>query len=184
MKLTSICAVCALALGTAAVGAAPAAVAAPDDKKVTVTGCAVKGDGDGDGFLLANTVEQTTRTTTSPGTTGATVSSTTSTQMGASRVLYWLDDDDDVVDAHMGHKVEITGELEGDVEDGKIEIERENGTVELEIDADGRKATVRLTDVPSAVGTAGSVDDDEKELKYQVRKLDVKSVRMIAATCQ
>ena len=29
-------------------------------EKVTLTGCAVKGNGDGDGFLLANSVEQTT----------------------------------------------------------------------------------------------------------------------------
>jgi hypothetical protein len=38
--------------------------------------------------------------------------------------------------------------------------------------------------VPSAVGTSGSVGDDEKELQYQVRKLDVKSARVIAESCQ
>jgi len=38
--------------------------------------------------------------------------------------------------------------------------------------------------VPSAVGTSGSVKDREVELPYVVRKLDVKSAKSIAPTCQ
>ena len=162
----------------------PVTAASADDNKVTITGCAVRGDGDGDGFLLANTVERTTRTTTTSGPSGTTVDSTTATAMKPSRVIYWLDDDDDVVEPHLGKQVEIVGEVEGDVDAGEIDIEREDGQVELEIDADGRKATVKLPEVPSAVGTAGSVDDDEKELNYLVRKLDVKSARVVAESCQ
>ena len=157
---------------------------AADDQKVTITGCAVRGDGDGDGFLLANTVEQTTRTTKTTGPSGTAVTSSTATSMKPSRVIYWLDDDDDVVEPHLGKQVELVGEVEGDIDAGEIDIEREDGQVELEIDADGRKATVKLPEVPSAVGTAGSVDDDEKELNYLVRKLDVKSARVIAESCQ
>lgn len=161
------------------------ASAQTEDQKVTLVGCAVKGTGDGDGFLLANSVEQTTLTTVAPAVGGgATVSSTTATQMGAARILYWLDDDDDATASLMGQLIEVTGEIEGDVELGEIEIERENGMIELEINADGRKANVKLADVPSAVGTAGSVGDREKELTYLVRKLDVKSARSIAPTCR
>lgn len=161
------------------------ASAQADDQKVTLVGCAVKGTGDGDGFLLANSVEQTTLTTVAPTAGGgATVSSTTATQMGAARILYWLDDDDDATASLMGQLIEVTGEIEGDVERGEIEIERENGMIELEINADGRKANVKLADVPSAIGTSGSVQDREKELPYSVRKLDVKSARSIAPTCQ
>ena len=163
-------------------GATAELTAVPE--KVTLTGCAVKGDGDGDGFLLANAVEQTTRTTVTPGTTGSTVSATTTNEMKPSRMLYWLDDDDDVVEKLMGQLVEITGEIEGDVKRGEIQIERENGMIELEIKADGRKATVKLPDVPSAVGTSGSVKDGEVDLPYLVRKLDVKSARSIAPSCQ
>ena len=151
-------------------------------EKVTITGCAVKGTGDGDGFLLANAVEQTTRTT--PSATGSTVSSTTTTEMKAARVLYWLDDDDDEVQKLMGQLVEITGEVEGDVKRGEIQIERENGMIELEIKAGDRKATVKLADVPSAIGTAGSVKDRETELPYVVRKLDVKSAKSVAPSCK
>ena len=167
-------------------GTAPIAVpAGPADGKVTITGCVVKGNGDGDGFLLANAVEQTTRTTSGPTASGAAVTSTTTTtEMKPTRILYWLDDDDDVVERLIGQQVEVMGEVEGDVEKGKIEIERENGMIELEIDADGRKANVKLPDVPSAVGTSGSVGDRETELRYVVRKLDVKSARAVAGSCR
>lgn len=132
------------------------------DEKVTVTGCAVRGDGDGDGFLLANAADQTSPT----------------------RMLYWLDDDDHAVANMMGHLVEITGEVEGDIKRGEIKAERENGMIELEIKAADRKATVKLPDVPSAVGTSGSVTDREVELPYIVQKLDVKSARSVAPSCK
>jgi len=150
----------ALVMTALVAGLAPTAVTA-QDQKVTITGCAVKGSGDGDGFLLANTTDQT-----------------------ATRILFWLDDDDDEVQKLMGQLVEITGEVEGDIKRGEIEVERENGMIELEIKAGDRKATVKLADVPSAIGTAGSVKDREMELPYVVRKLDVKSARSIAPTCK
>jgi hypothetical protein len=181
MKLMSIAGVMvALALG---VGTSTSSLSAAQEK-VTLTGCAVKGNGDGDGFLLANAAEQTTRTTVTPGATGTTVNSTTTNTMKPARMLYWLDDDDDEVQKFMGQLVEVTGEVEGDIKRAEIEVERENGMIELEIKADGRKANVKLADVPSAIGTAGSVKDAEVELPYVVRKLDVKSAKSIAPTCQ
>ena len=186
MKLFGITVVAAtLAAGVVSPANAVLASAQSRDQKVTLVGCAVKGTGDGDGFLLANSVEQTTLTTVAPTASGgATVSSTTATQMGATRILYWLDDDDDATASLMGQLIEVTGEIEGDVKRGEIEIERENGMIELEINADGRKANVKLADVPSAVGTSRSVRDRERELPYLVRKLDVKSARSIAPTCR
>ena len=182
MKLTSIAA--AIVLTALAIGSRPARVTAAEEK-VTLTGCAVKGNGDGDGFLLANSVEQTTRTTTTPTPAGSTVSSTTTTnEMKPARILYWLDDDDHEVAKLMGQLIEVTGEVEGDVKRGEIEVERENGMIELEIKADGRKANVKLADVPSAIGTAGAVKDHETELPYVVRKLDVKSAKSVAPSCK
>ena len=182
MKRTSIFVACALAVGFVT---STGASANAEEEKVTITGCVVKGPGEGEGCLLAHAGERTTRTTTTPGVSGNTVSSTTTTtEMKPTRVLYWLDDDDDVLDRYMGQQVEVIGEVEGDVQRGEIEIEREGGMVELEIKADGRKATVKLPEVPSAVGTSGSVGDHEKELAYVVRKLDVKSARGLATNCQ
>ncbi len=183
MKLTSIAGAIVVTALVAA-GATVQVKAADGQEKVTLTGCAVKGTGDGDGFLLANSVEQTTRTTTTPTPTGSTVSSTTSSEMKAARILYWLDDDDDEVAKLMGQLIEVTGEVEGDVKRGEIEVERENGMIELEIKADGRKANVKLADVPSAIGTSGSVKDREVELRYVVRKLDVKSAKSLAPSCR
>ena len=181
MKLTSaLGAVLTLGLAAAS-GPAPLRAA---EEKVTLVGCAVKGNGDGDGFLLANSVEQTTRTTVAPTPAGAAISQTTTNEMKAARVLYWLDDDDHEVAKLMGQLIEVTGEVEGDVKRGEIEIERENGMIELEIKADGRKANVKLADVPSAVGTSGSVKDREVELPYLVRKLDVQSAKSIAPSCR
>jgi hypothetical protein len=183
MKLTGM--IGSVAMAALLAGSRPVEVRATESQeKVTLTGCAVHGNGDGDGFLLANSVEQTTRTTTTPTPAGSTVSSTTTSEMKPARILYWLDDDDDEVAKLMGQLVEVTGEVEGDVKRGEIDVERENGMIELEIKADGRKANVKLADVPSAIGTSGSVKDREVELPYVVRKLDVKSARSLAPTCR
>jgi len=181
MKMTSMVGAMVVTGLVAASGPVPVRAA---EEKVTLVGCAVKGNGDGDGFLLANSVEQTTRTTVTPTPAGAAISQTTTNEMKPARILYWLDDDDHEVAKLMGQLIEVTGEVEGDVKRGEIEIERENGMIELEIKADGRKANVKLADVPSAVGTAGSVKDHEVELPYLVRKLDVKSAKSIAPSCR
>ena len=183
MKRTTLASGFALAVAIAAAGATPIA-ARTAEEKVTITGCVVKGSGDGDGFLLANAVERTTTTTVAPTPTGTAVSSSTTSALRPSRILYWLDDDDDVLERMMGQQVEVVGEVEGDIEKGEIDIERESGMIELEIKADGRKATVKLPEVPSAVGTSGSVSDREIELDYVVRKLDVKSAKSVAGNCQ
>ena len=157
---------------------------AQGQQNIIVTGCAVKGNGDGDGFLIANSIDHTIRTTTTPTATGSTVSSTATREMKPARILYWLDDDDDEVAKLMGHLIEVTGQVEGDVKRGEIKAERENGMIELEINAAGRKANVKLADVPSAVGTPDSVKGREVELPYIVRKLDVKSAKSVASSCR
>ena len=199
MKLGTMCAAAALALGLgttmtaqqAAVGAAP--VPTGDDKEVRITGCVIKGD---DGYVLSSIGEavtvQTSRTTV--GTSGTTTTTTTTTSSGTpivppagQRYIYWLDDDDDLLEKHAGQRVEVIGEIEGDIERGEIEIERENNMIELEIKAKGEKITVKLPDTPAAnnaaVGTSGVVTDEPQDIPFKVRKFDVESVKMIASTC-
>jgi hypothetical protein len=153
----------ALTIGATASGAA---VSDTEDKKVTVKGCVLKGDEGG--FLLADLMM-----------------AAAPTSVPQPRVLYVLKDDDDL-EGHTGHRVEITGELEGELEKGQIEIEREDKFVKLEIKTDGRDLKLRLPEEPAAIGTAGdkNKEGDEKEIDYVVRKLDVESVKMIAATCR
>ena len=136
--------------------------ASGQEQRVIVTGCAYKADGDGDGFLLANAVGQAK----------------------TPRLLYWLDDDDHEVKKLWGQLVEVTGDVKGEVKTAEIEVERENGMVELDIKADGKKATVKLPELPSSMGSSQSAKVKEVELEYAVRKLEVKSAKSIAPTCK
>jgi hypothetical protein len=176
----------------AAVGGTP--VPTGDDKEVMLTGCVVKGEG---GYVLSTIGEgitvQTSKTTV--GTTGTTTTTTTTTTAPApaipppgQRIIYWLDDDGDELEDHAGKRVELTGEIEGDIEAGEIEIERENNMIELEIEAKGKKITVMLPDTPAAnnaaVGTSGIVRDEPQEIPFRVRKFDVKKVKVISRSCR
>ena len=199
MKLTYTGAALALFLGLgssvaaqqAAVGTTP--VPTGDDKEVSITGCVVKGE---DGYVLSSIGEavtvQTTRTTV--GTSGTTTTTTTTRTPAASvvpapdqRYIYWLDDDDDLIEEHAGQRVEVIGKIEGDIERGEIEVERENNMIELEIKAKGEKITVKLPDTPAtnatATGTSGVVTDHPQDIPFKVRKFDVKKVKMLASTC-
>ena len=155
-----------------------------DDKKVTLTGCVVKGD---DGFLLSDAVAASTTSTTTvaPTPTGVTATTTTTTTPGRPTVLYWLDGNDEL-NAHSGHRVQVTGEVKGDVDAAEIKVERENNAVKITAKSDDRKVSAILPEVPAAVGTAGAVGDKDKkiEMAYGVRKLDVKSVKMISENCR
>ncbi len=110
-------------------------------------------------------------------------------------MLYWLDGSDDL-NAHSGHRIEVTGEIEGDVEAAELTVEREASGVKISAKSGDRKVIAMLPDVPAAVGTSGTAapgaiadkedkdKDREVEMDYAVRKLDVKSVKMISATCK
>ena len=160
-----------------------------DEDDVVVTGCIIRGD-DGDEFLLAHAlpVAQGSEAGRAAGTSGAVRES--------GQTLYWLEDLDDDADLpnYLGRRVEIRGELEGDVEKGEMEIERDGDWVKVEIKADGKDVKARLplvafipaNSATGAVGTTGAdlEDDDEIELNVLVRKLEVKDVRVVAGSCE
>jgi hypothetical protein len=175
MKLWALGAVLAI---SGAVGAAGPQAALPsatgDDFKIT--GCVVKGEG---GHVLLPLDDGTNRAGVVPpaGTSGG------SDDLPATmRVLYWLDEDD--IDDHAGQRVEITGELEDDVEIGEVEVERrDDGFIDVEFKSGGEEISVRLPDAHGA-GTSGGIGDDEKKYEYVVRKVDVKDVKVLASVCQ
>ena len=159
-----------------------------DDDDIVVTGCIVRGDDD-EGLLLAHALPVASGNTTgrAVGTTGAVRES--------GQTLYWLEDldDDDELPNYVGRRVEIRGELEGDVETGEMEIERDGDWVNVEIKSDGKKVKSRLPLVAlipansaTATGTTGAAlpDDDEIELNVLVRKIDVKDVRVVSGSCE
>jgi len=181
MKLIALGAVLMI---TAAVSGGSAAQAAlqVDDKDVTITGCVVKGDG---GYVLLPLEEHGgAASILPPASPEAPPAGTSGIPSSLIRVLYWLEDDDELED-HAGQRVEITGELEDDLDEGEVSVEREDdGTVEVEFKHDGKTIVVKLPDIPATAGTSGAITDKEKDYQFAVRKVEVKSVRMLASTCQ
>jgi hypothetical protein len=141
---------------------------------VKLSGCLIKGEGD-DGYLLINTPME-------PGATPAEGRSVTPGTLGTTpvfaNVFYWLDKDDDLR-AHIGHRVEVEGELKGDLKSGEIEIDRKDQWTELEVKSNGREMKAR---VPNASVVAAPNAD--RKISVLVRRLDVDKVRMLDAVCR
>lgn len=181
MKLMGIGTAAVLALAIAPLAAQQPRTGHPhhEDQRVTLTGCVVKAD---DGYLLTN-VAPPPDAARPVGTTGAADSAPAFT----GRIFYWLEEDDDL-EGHAGHRIEVIGEIE-DIDDGTVSIEREEGMIELEFKVEGdKKVTVKLPDTPEAAartpaGTRGAVTDRERDHEVKVKKVDVKSVRMISERC-
>ena len=149
----------------------PAAAGADN---VKLSGCLVRGEGD-NGYLLINVPAE-------PAASSSTSAPITPTAVGTSgtfaNVFYWLDDDGDLK-SHIGHQVDIEGELKGDVKNGELKIDRKDEWTEIEIKSDGREMKAR---VPNTSVVAGK--DPDKKLDVQVRKVDVAKVSMRGATCK
>jgi hypothetical protein len=102
----------------------------------------------------------------------------TSTHDLASRVLYWMDEDD--LEKHVGKLVEVRGKLEG-LEKGELEIERDGAFTEIRLELDGDEETIR---VPTAWLDGSSVarasrDDADIDIEIATRKVDVDDVKVL-----
>ena len=139
-----------------------------------LSGCLIKGEGDG-GYLLINAPMEpaSTRAENRPVTPG-----TVGTTPAFTNIFYWLDKDDDLA-PHVGHRVEVEGEIKGDVKKGEIEIDRKDQWTELEVKSDGREMKAR---VPNASVVAGPNAD--RTIDVLVRRLEVDKVRMLDAACR
>jgi hypothetical protein len=167
-----------------------------DEGEVTLTGCLVQGEEGGeDGFLLTEVLPSSIDQSTRQAAELAQPEGTAGNELpGASSVIYWLDDidDDDEAAGFAGSRVEIRGELGDEIDRGEMEIEREGDWVEIDIESGGKKVSSRLPFVSvmpnpqsNAVGTSGGLKEDEDiELNVNVRKLDVKEVKVVSGTCR
>lgn len=148
-----------------------------DDKDVKLTGCLVKGESGDHGYLITNMPSEPASTSSAranvvPGAVGTT---------GAySTIFYWLDDDDDL-ERHVGHRVEIEGRVKGDLKAGEIKLERKDNWTDVTVKSDGRsmKATV-----PNASLFPASTHDKDRKVTALVRRVDVDHVRTVAARCE
>jgi len=149
--------------------------AAAGDEKIKLNGCLVKADGD-DGYLITNLPSE-------PGSSTADRNPATSaigTAGAYSTVFYWLKNDDDL-EKNIGHRVEIEGELKGDIKEGEIKLDRKDNWTELEVKSDGDTMKAK---VPNAYIFPDPTRDKDRKLSTLVRKVDVDKVKMLSASCQ
>src|SRR3954467_3447691 len=165
----------AAATVSAVVGANTAVTAAGRDEKIKLNGCLVKAEGD-DGYLITNLPSE-------PGSSTAdrNVATTAIGTAGAySTVFYWLKNDDDLK-KNVGHRVEIEGELKGDIKEGEIKLDRKDNWTELEVKSNGDTMKAR---VPNAYIFSDPTRDKDRKLPTLVRRVDVDHVKMLSASCQ
>lgn len=151
-------------------GPAPAQAADP----ITLTGCLVKAER-GDGYLVINAPREPAATTPAgPAATPGTVGTT-----GVfANIFYWLDKDGDL-EPHVGHQVQVEGDLKGQLKEGEIKIDRKDAWTEIEVKSDGREMKAR---VPNASVVAGPNAD--RKMDVLVRRVGVGKVRMLDAACR
>jgi hypothetical protein len=155
--------------------AAPRAAAIGFDKSITLSGCLIKGEGDGAGYLLIShafdpAAASAGATHVTPGTIGTTGD--------FANMFYWLDGNGDLR-KHVGHQVEIDGDAKGDVKEGEMKIERKDGWTELTVKSNGRTMNAR---VPHA--SIVESPNSHRKMDVLVRKVDVEHVRMLGADCR
>jgi len=151
------------------------AVVRADDKDIKLTGCLVKGEGDGAGYLLTNTPAEPAWQHSADARVAPSAVGTTGTYAD---IFYWLDGNGDLK-RNVGRRVEIEGELKGDLKDGQIEMDRKDKWTEMTVKSDGRtlKARVPHTSIVAP-------EDKDQKSRILVRKVDVSKVKMLAASCQ
>ena len=164
-----------IAAATVTVAGLNTSVQAAADEKVKLNGCLVKAEGDDD-YLITNLPSE-------PGASTADRNPTTSaigTAGAYSTVFYWLRNDDDLK-KHVGHRVEIEGDVKGDIKEGEIKLDRKDNWTEIEVKSDGDDMKAK---VPNAYIFPDPTKDKDRKISTLVRKVDVEHVKMLSASCQ
>jgi hypothetical protein len=157
---------------TAWIAAGPAHAA---DKRVKLSGCLIRGEGDDAGYLLVNPPSEPSLNAPDR----QVAPSTLGTSGDYATIFYWLEKHGDL-QSHVGHRVEVEGDLKGDVQDGEITTDRKDNWTDVTVKADGKTLKAR---VPNTSMFPASSRDKERKSDILVRKVDVERVRMIAALC-
>ena len=164
-----------LAAVTASVTGMDGSAQALGGDKIKLTGCLVKAEGD-HGYLITNLPSEPASSTADR----AVTTSAIGTSGAFSTVFYWLRNDDDLK-KHVGHRVEIEGELKGDIKEGEIKLDRKDNWTELEVKSDGDTMKAK---VPNAYIFPDAARDKDRRISTLVRKVDVDRVKMLSASCE
>jgi hypothetical protein len=163
--------VCTLVVTAWAAGSASRAA----DKGVKLSGCLIRGEGDGAGYLLTNPPTEPWLNSADRQVTPSALG----TSGGYATIFYWLDGSGDLKQ-HIGHQVEVEGELKGDVKDGEIKTDRKENWTDVTVKADGRTMKAH---VPNTSMFPASARDKDRKGDILVRRVDVERVRMVGASC-
>src|SRR6476659_8253747 len=127
-----------LAIATLTAVGLNTSVRAAGDEKIKLNGCVIKAEGD-DGYLISNVPSEPDATTAdrNPATNAIGTAGT------YANVFYWLKNDDELK-KHVGHRVEIEGELKGDIKEGEIKLDRKDNWTELEVKSDGHEMKAKV----------------------------------------
>ena len=168
-----------------ALGAAPATADddAAEGTRVTITGCVA--DADSDDFVLTH-VQKVADGAGKPPTTNA-VLGAEGLEPGPDEKIYWLSKDSvKKMRGHVGHKVQVTGTVT-DVSTGTVKVEKEPGKTgpdnEVEVSARGKEADAETERPVDREAAPAPRVKQEKKRVLPVHRIDVETVRMIAATC-
>ena len=118
------------------------------DKSITLSGCLIRGEGDGAGYLL---ISHAFDPATAAGGGAPVTPGTIGTTGDFATLFYWLDGNGDLR-KHVGHRVEIEGDAKGDVKEGEMKVDRKEAWTELTVKSDGRTMTARVPRPPSSRG--------------------------------
>src|SRR5229473_3324169 len=146
------------------------------DDDIKLTGCLIRGEGDLGGYLLTNAPDdpawlKSDNHKVAPSAVGTTGGFTT--------LFYWLYGSNDL-NAHVGQRVEIDGDLQGDAREGEIKTHRKDHWTELTLTVNGRSMKAR---VPNASFMFATDRDHKHKSDVLVRRVNVEHVKMIAAGC-
>jgi hypothetical protein len=175
MRLQVAATVSAFAAAVALCAFTPAhASAGPDDRDIKLSGCLVRGETGG--YLLTNVPGEPVWQRTAE---GIVLPDAVGTTGSVATLFYWLADHNDLK-SHVGHMVEVEGDLKGQIEDGDIKVNRKERWTELTLKSGDRELKARVPPV-SIVGTSTR---DDREISVLVRQVDVQRVRMLGASCR
>jgi hypothetical protein len=146
------------------------------ENSIKLTGCLVRGEGDGAGYLLTNAPAEPGWVNPSEARTAPNAVGTTG---GFTSVFYWLNSGRDLK-SHVGQRVEIEGDLAGNLKDGEIKVDRQAKWTEVTVKADGR--TMKYA-VPHMSVVPNPDHDKTQRSDVLVRRVNVEKVRMIAPSC-
>ena len=146
-----------------------------DEKEVKLSGCLVKAEGDDHPYLLTNAPAQPALVTPS----GDVAPSSVGTTGEFRTIFYWLDGKD--LQPHVGHRVEIEGDVKGDIEQGQITLDRKANWTEMTVKSDGRSLKALI---PNLSVVPGDRKSDDRKGAVAVRRVAVDHVRMLAASCE